>query len=534
MIQDARGPAVAPPVTKVRCAVYTRKSTDKGLDRDFNSLDAQREACEAFIASQAAEGWTLVDEEYSDGGYSGATAERPALERLLRDVEAGKVDCVVVHRVDRLSRSLLDFAKIIEALNRRGAAFVSVTQQFNTSNSMGRLTLHILLSFAQFEREMIAERTRDKIAASKRRGKWCGGHPPMGYDLDPRGGKLVVNHEEAERVCEIFRLYIEKGSLLAVVDDLRRRGWTTKTWTSRNGRAWRGKLFDKTALSRLLRNHAVAGLLEYRGEVHEGEHEALVPVETWRKVQEMLAKHGRSGGTDVRNKHNALLKGVLRCGPCASAMTPTHANRKGRKYKYYSCVRSQKLGAKMCPTRSVAAGDIEAFVVERIRGIARDPALVAETIAQARLQQRADASALEAERDRRAADVRDVNEEIRRLLADAGSRPGDRISGKLADLQERLRVAELQLGEAEEKRGAIGDAEIDEGDLRAALAAFDPVWEALFPRERERIVKLLFESIEYDGASEEIHFNFRPSGIRALSGEFAPAREAGAASQGGR
>lgn len=534
MIQDARGPAVATPVSKVRCAVYTRKSTEKNLDRDFNSLDAQREACEAFIASQAAEGWTLVEEEYSDGGYSGATAERPALERLLRDVDAGKVDCIVVHRVDRLSRSLLDFAQIIEKLNRRGVAFVSVTQQFNTSNSMGRLTLHILLSFAQFEREMIAERTRDKIAASKRRGKWCGGHPPMGYDTDSTGGRLVVNKDEADRVRQIFDLYVEKGSLLSVVDDLRRQGMTTKTWTSRRGRPWRGRLFDKTALSRLLRNRVVIGEIDYKGEVYAGEHEAIVPIETWRRVQEMLAKHGRSGGTEVRNKHNALLKGVLRCGPCASAMTPTHANRKGRKYRYYSCVRSQKMGATMCPTRSVAAGDIEAFVVERIRGIGSDPALVAETVAQARVQQRAEVAALEAERDRRAADVRDVNEEIRRLLADAGARPGDRISGKLADLQERLRVAELQLGEAEEKRGAIGDAEIDEADLKAALAAFDPVWEALFPRERERIVRLLFESIEYDGATEEIHFNFRPTGIRALSGEFAPAREADAASQGGR
>jgi site-specific DNA recombinase len=523
-------------IKTIRCAVYVRKSTDKGLDRDFNSLDAQQEACAAFIASQAAEGWTLVDEKYSDGGYSGATAaaDRPALEKLLGDVEAGKLDCVVVHRVDRLSRSLLDFAQIIEKLNRRGVAFVSVTQQFNTSNSMGRLTLHILLSFAQFEREMIAERTRDKIAASKRRGKWCGGHPPMGYDLDPRGGKLVVNTDEAARVLAIFNAYLEKGSLLAVVDDLRRAGLTTKSWTSRTGRTWRGAIFDKTALSRLLRNHAVAGLLEYRGEVYPGEHAAILPLETWQRVQEMLARNARSGGTEVRNKSGAMLKGTLKCAPCQSAKKPTHTTRKGRKYRYYACVRSQKLGVTMCPTRSVAAGDIEAFVVERIRGIASDPALVAETVAQARLQQRAEVAALEAERDRRAADVRDVNEEIQRLVADAGARTGDRISGKLADLQERLRSAESALTVAEEKRRAAGDAEIDEADLKAALLGFDEIWNALFPRERERIVRLLFESIEYDGATEEVHFNFRPSGIRALSGEFATTREAGAAAEGGR
>jgi len=533
VIQDA-SQGTSLPTKPLRCAVYTRKSTEKGLDRDFNSLDAQREACAAFIASQTAEGWTLVEEEYSDGGYSGATSDRPALERLLSDIEAGKVDCVVVHRVDRLSRSLLDFAKIIEALNHRSVAFVSVTQQFNTSNSMGRLTLHILLSFAQFEREMIAERTRDKIAASKRRGKWCGGMVPIGYDVDPKGGRLVVNKEEADRVRQIFGLYVEKGSLLAVVDDLRRRGWTTKTWTSRRGRSWRGRLFDKTALSRLLRSRVVIGEIDYKGEVFAGEHEAIVPVETWRRVQEMLAKHGRSGGAEVRNEHNALLKGVLKCAPCASAMTPTHTNRKGRKYRYYTCVRSQKLGAKMCPTRSVAAGDIEAFVVERIRGIGSDPVLVAETIKQARRQLRADASALEDERDRREADVRAVNEEIRRLLSTAGERPGSRVSGPLADLQERLRGAEAALNEAEEKFREADTPDLDEADLRAALAAFDPVWEALFCRERERIVKLLFESIDYDGATDEIHFNFRPSGIRSLSGEFAPAREAGAAIAGGR
>jgi len=534
VIQEANGRSLITHQKQLRCCIYVRKSTERGLEKDFNSLDAQHEACAAFIASQAAEGWTLIDEEYSDGGYSGATSERPALERLLRDVESGKVDCVVVHRVDRLSRSLLDFAKIIEALNRRGVAFVSVTQQFNTSTSMGRLTLHILLSFAQFEREMIAERTRDKIAASKRRGAFCGGHPPMGLDVDPKGGRLVVNEDEARLVTEIFDLYVAKGSLLAVVDELRRRGVTTKEWTSRSGRVWRGRLFDKTALSRLLRNRVVIGEITYRSEVFKAQHQAIVPIETWQRVQEMLARNARSGGTETRNKSNALLKQVLKCAACQCSMTPTHTTRKGRKYKYYSCVRSQKLGATMCPTRSVAAGDIEAFVVERIRGIASDPALVAETVAQARLQQRAEVAALEAERDRRAADVRDVNEEIRRLVADAGTRPGDRISGKLADLQERLRVAEGALGEAEEKRRAAGDAEIDEADLTTALSGFDEIWAALFPRERERVVRLLFESIEYDGATEQIHFNFRPSGIRALSGEFASGREAGAAADGGR
>jgi site-specific DNA recombinase len=218
----------AEPVKPIRCAVYTRKSTDEGLQQEFNSLDAQREAGEAFILSQRHEGWQLLPAHYDDGGYTGGNMDRPALKKLLADIEAAKVDCVVVYKVDRLSRSLMDFARIIEVFDKRGVSFVSVTQQFNTTNSLGRLTLNILLSFAQFEREIISERTRDKQSAARKKGKWIGGHPILGYDIDARGGRLVVNAEEAERVRAIFDLYLEHQAAIAVVDELRRRGWATK------------------------------------------------------------------------------------------------------------------------------------------------------------------------------------------------------------------------------------------------------------------------------------------------------------------
>ena len=223
----------APP--SVRCAIYTRKSTDEGLDMDFNSLDAQREAAESFIASQRHEGWTVHPTRYDDGGYSGGSIERPALQRLLTDIEEGLVDCIVVYKVDRLSRSLMDFARIMETLEKRNVSFVSVTQQFNTTHSMGRLTLNILLSFAQFEREIIAERTRDKMSAARRKGKWVGGMLILGYDVSPKGSRLIVNEDEAGRVRAIFRIYIERQSLLTTAEELNRRGWTTKRWTTQKG-----------------------------------------------------------------------------------------------------------------------------------------------------------------------------------------------------------------------------------------------------------------------------------------------------------
>src|SRR5687767_1039991 len=231
----------------VRCAVYTRKSTEEGLEQAFNTLDAQREAGEAYVAAQRHEGWACLPDRYDDGGYSGGTVERPALQRLLTDVEAGKVDCVVVYKVDRLSRSLLDFARVIAVFDAAGATFVSVTQQFNTGSSMGRLTLNVLLSFAQFEREIIGERTRDKIAAARRKGKWAGGHPVLGYDVGP-DTKLVVNPDEAERVRAIFDLYIREQSLLPVVKTLKVRGWTTKRWRTRKSEDRGGMPFTRTSL----------------------------------------------------------------------------------------------------------------------------------------------------------------------------------------------------------------------------------------------------------------------------------------------
>jgi site-specific DNA recombinase len=271
-----------------RCAIYTRKSTEEGLGQSFNSLDAQREAAEAYIASQRQQGWVLLPEGYDDGGFSGASMERPALQRLLQEVRAGRIHCIVVYKVDRLSRSLLHFARLMEIFDAHGTSFVSVTQQFNTTTSLGRLTLNILLSFAQFEREMIAERTRDKMSAARRKGKWAGGIPVLGYDVDPQGGRLLVNPGEAEQVRATFDLYVELGSLLRLLEELRKRRWTTKQWTTRNGRQRPGQAFTRNILVRLLTNILYTGKVRHKGAVYQGEHAAIVEPPTWELVNERL------------------------------------------------------------------------------------------------------------------------------------------------------------------------------------------------------------------------------------------------------
>ena len=361
-------------VPVVRCAVYTRKSTEEGLEQEFNSLDAQRESAEAFVRSQQHEGWTLMPDRYDDGGFTGGNMDRPALQRLFADIEAGRIDCVLVYKVDRLSRSLLDFARMMETFEQHKVSFVSITQQFNSATSMGRLVLNVLLSFAQFEREIISERTRDKIAATRRKGKWAGGHPLLGYDVDPRGYKLVVNEPEAERVRAVFRLYLEHESLLPVVLELERRGWTNKRWQTRKGRERGGKPFDRTTLYRLLTNVAYIGKVRYKNEVHDGEHAAIVDPVVWQRVQALLERNGRTGGAPVRNKFGALLKGMIRCVPCDSAMTPTHTTRgESRRYRYYVCCSAQKLGWHTCASKSVPAVQIEELVVRQIKAIGGDP-----------------------------------------------------------------------------------------------------------------------------------------------------------------
>jgi site-specific DNA recombinase len=359
----------------VRCAVYTRKSTEEGLEQAFNSLDAQREAAEAYIASQQQEGWTCLPQRYDDGGFTGANIDRPALQRLLADMAAGHIDCVLVNKVDRLSRSLLDFAKMMEAFDKHRIAFVSITQQFNSATSMGRLILNVLLSFAQFERELISERTRDKIGAARRKGKWSGGTPVLGYDVDVPTTKLVVNEAEAVQVRAIFELYLRRQTLRAVLDDLEQRGWVNKRWRTRKGCERGGRPFTLTSLQQLLTNVLYAGHIKHKGALFPGEHDRIVDATIWRQVQEMLGARSRTKEALVRTRCAALLKGLLHCRPCGCPMTPTYAAGKGgKRYRYYVCTGALKFGRSSCPAPSLAAIPVEQVVFEQLKELSQDGA----------------------------------------------------------------------------------------------------------------------------------------------------------------
>jgi len=366
------------PTPASRCAIYTRKSSEEGLEQSFNSLDAQREACEAFISSQRHEGWKGVSTRYDDGGYSGGTMQRPALKRLLDDVEAGKIKIIVVYKVDRLTRSLADFAKIVEALDAKGVSFVSVTQQFNTTTSMGRLTLNILLSFAQFEREVTGERIRDKIAASKKKGMWMGGMVPLGYDLE--GRKLVPNPKETQLVTKIFSLYLQIGCVRKLARRLDREKIRSKAWITRTGARLGGVAFARGALYTLLRNRLYIGEIRHCDKWYPGEHAGIVPPELWQKVQSQLESNLKVRRNRAREHASSLLTGQIEDAQ-GNRLTPSSTVRRGRRYRYYvSQAVVQNPGEEQAGVTRLPAQEIESRVVDRLVGFLNSDADVFEQL----------------------------------------------------------------------------------------------------------------------------------------------------------
>ena len=495
----------------VRCAIYTRKSTEEGLQQEFNSLDAQRESAEAYIKSQQHEGWTCLPDRYDDGGFTGGNMERPALRRLMADIEAGRIDCVVVYKVDRLSRSLLDFAQLMGKFDKHHIAFVSVTQQFNTTNSMGRLMLNVLLSFAQFEREIISERTRDKIAATRRKGNWCGGLPPLGYDVV--NTKLVLNPSEAEQVRAIFDLYIQHEGLVRAAQELGARGWRTKQWTTKRGTSKGGRPYDKNSLYGMLRNVTYLGKLKYKSEVHEGEHEAIIDRDVWNRVQSLLRRNGSNGGALMRNSFGAILKGLLYCKSCDCSMSPTHSTKRNKRYRYYVCNHATKRGWHTCSSKSIPAHEIERFVLDQIRCIGRDPSVIAETIHQARMQSSQQIDLLGQEQKRLENDLRKYERSVQALV---GAEQTPSSTAELAELQSRIRPIEQRLSEVRDELQSVQRQLIDEADVTLALGQFDTVWEALKVPEQNRLIRLLIERVDYCGEASTIVVTFQPSGIRTL------------------
>ncbi len=351
-------------VRKKRCAIYCRKSVEDGLEQEFNSLDAQREAGEAYIASQKANGWVCLPERYEDGGFSGGNMERPALKKLLKDAEAGLIDIVVVYKIDRLSRSICDFAELSKKFDEWGVAFVSVTQEINTHTSAGRMMLNILITFAQFEREVITERVRDKMAASRKKGKWVGGTVPMGYRVEDK--KLVIVPHEAEIVKKIFQRFLEIQSPKYIACELNESGIWTRS----------GKIWQTIQIYYILNNHHYVGEVLYKGQVYKGEQKAIIDRQTWDQCQQFLKNNAPVRDSTRRTEYAALLRGVLRCGHCNSAMTPTRSKRWGREHHYYRCILDTKRAESICPIKSISAGEIERIIQEQLQKILLAPEII--------------------------------------------------------------------------------------------------------------------------------------------------------------
>lgn len=366
---------------RMRCAVYTRKSSEEGLDQEYNSIDAQREAGHAYIASQRAEGWIAVADDYDDPAFSGGNMERPALKRLMADIEAGKIDVIVIYKIDRLTRSLADFSKMVEVFERQGVSFVSVTQQFNTTTSMGRLMLNVLLSFAQFEREVTGERIRDKIAASKRKGMWMGGIPPIGYDVANR--RLIPNEAEAKTIAHIFQRFVELGSTTKLVKELRLDGVTSKAWTTQDGKVREGKPIDKGLIYKVLNNRTYLGELRHKELWYQAEHPPIITKSIWDDVHAILSTNGRVRATTTRAKTQYLLKGIV-FGSDGRAMSPFQtAKQNGRRYRYYVPQRDIKEHAGASGLPRMPAAELESAVLEQLRGHLRSPDVVKEVLPQA-------------------------------------------------------------------------------------------------------------------------------------------------------
>jgi len=416
-----------------RCAIYTRKSSEEGLDMEFNSLDAQREACEAYVASQKAEGWVALRDRYDDGGFSGGTLDRPALKQLIADIEAGLIDVIVVYKIDRLSRSLMDFARLVEVFDRNNVTFVSVTQSFNTTTSMGRLTLNILLSFAQFEREVIGERIRDKFAASRKRGMWMGGFVPMGYDVKDR--KLVVNEAEAATVRMIFERFAALGSASTLARALQAEDVCNK----------RGKRIDKGFVYKLINSRVYLGEAVHKGTSYPGEHDAIITQEVWDSVHSILKESPRERRAKNRNSSEALLKGII-FTDTGAAMTPTYTRKGERLYHYYTSmdlIRNRDSRGGAGPMR-LAAAMVDGAVIDEMRRIIGAPEIAARVI------------------------------------------------------------------EAQRREGAP----MDERTIVAALHRFDDLWDALFPAEQARIVRLLVDRVTVGPTGMAV--DLRNNGITTL------------------
>ena len=486
----------------VRCACYTRKSSDDAtLDRDFNSLTSQREACENYINSQREKGWICLPEHYDDGGFSGGNMNRPAMTRLKEDIAAGKIDMVVCYKIDRLSRSILDFAELQSFFEKHNIHFVSVTQNIDTSSSSGRMLLNVLVTFAAFERDLIIDRTRAAVIGGKKRGKFCGGVPMMGYNSDPITKKLYIVDEEAKVVRLIFEKYMALGSLKQTVTEINALGFRTREWTSvSTGKLHKAKKWDTGTVYRILSNPVYAGYTKHYDVNYEGEHEAIIPRDQWEKVQQMMSLN--AGERTQYRKQVHPLSGIVKCGHCDCALTPTYTKNHGKKYCYYICQKTNKSPDHQCELKRIPAGDLEHSILTLIAGFFHTPSVIKATLKAVK--------------------------EKEQLLRENYTNDCDRLQKHLTELKKNAlqndtdfdeirKVGEL-LAEAKKKKAQLREP-LSETEIIAALGDVSGLWEFMFPSARQELVHLLIGEIRV--FADKISLTLKVDGLKDLASEMA-------------
>ena len=494
----------------IHCAVYTRVSTEEQAEGKFSSLDAQREYCEAFLKSREGEGWKPYPAQYEDAGYSGKDTNRPALRQLLRDVTQGKVKVVVAYKYDRLSRDMRDFLSMLDLLERHGASFVSVTQQIDTSTPAGRVMRSILMTFSQFERETIAERTQGKIRAMRMKGMWIGGPNILGYDLKDK--RLVINAIEAEQVKVMFATYLSERSLGKTALLLDEKGYRAKTYTTRAGVKRGGKPFCRTNLHYNLTNPTYTGMIKCYGKLVKGEHEAIIDERTFQRVQELLGRNGKAAKSLSQNKHHHLLKGLVRCAVCGSVMTSYHAKGRNQSYRYYRCSKVNNLDRNQCSVKCVPAGRIEDQVIERLKALSRSPELVERVVRAAKDASEKDLPPLRARMAQKHGERRSLTDEIEGLVQALAQLKGENIKSvgrKIADLEARQTEVEADMVKLQAEIERLEARTVDAEVVRGNFAVFSRVFEHLTPDERGELVRLLIKGIEYDGRTGTLKIEYR-------------------------
>ncbi len=487
----------------LKCAIYTRKSHDDGsLEQDFNSLEAQREAAENYISSQKINGWKLLPDRYDDGGFSGSNMERPALKRLLNDVKSGKIDIICIYKMDRLSRSLLDFMKLAEMLEQHNVSFVSVTQDINTSTSAGRMMLNILMTFSEFERAVITERILNSVAGKKKRGKFCGGPAILGYDVNFEAKRLEVNNSEAKIIKLIFQRYTELGSARDVAVELNNNGYKTKTWKSKKGKLYEGKEFNSDFIYRALTNPLYIGKVRHKGKKYDGEHEAIISPDLWDKAQQVLSENRRAHGF-TKHKMESPFKGLLKCGYCGGALGITYTKKKGRRYTYYKCIKDDNRAISQCPLSSIPAGDADRMILEQMSSVFKSPTLLAVIYAEGKQQQLKQEDELRKRMDA----IRNKRDMLRSEIVANESDIVNDIVSEFKQLDDELTTLEIQLRD-------LQAAGITSRDISKACESVGAIWEELFPVERYHLAHLLFDKIVI--TRETMQMNIKTHGMASL------------------